>query len=353
MKKTILKTLAIVILAITSQELHAQLPPPAGWENPSSSIGGRLEGNVTIEGVTADTDDYIAAFKMDGTFVGSANIVNGSSLGFFNLNIFGDDGTATNSDLMDSGDSFTLKVYDRSANTIFNVANATTGDPAEVAAWEGSNQSPPIPNPMTIDGVSIDNGYFDFAIDADDVDQILPIKLSSFEVNKRSCDTYKIQWTTELEINNEYFEVERSIDDLNSFEILAKITGAGDSFSEKAYTYDDRLSLNGHHTLYYRLKQVDFDGQYQVSNVIAAEMDCKQSLEMSVYPNPAIDRINIDHVPETAIITIINGQGQVIAQKNASQMKIVNTLDWPVGIYFIQQSMEGEIINTKRFSKQN
>jgi len=308
---------------------------------------------VTIEGVTADTDDYIAAFKMDGTFAGSTNIVNGSSLGFFNLNIFGADGSAANADLMTSGESFTLKVYDRSANTIFNVVNATTGDPAVIAAWEGTNQSPPIPNPMSIDGVPIDNGYFDFAIDADDVDQILPIKLSSFEVNKRSCDTYKIQWTTELEINNEYFEIERSIDDLNSFEIIAKVDGAGDSFSEIAYTYEDRIYLEGHHLVYYRLKQVDFDGKFDVSNVIVTELDCKQSLEMSVYPNPATDLINIDYVPETATITIVNGQGQVVLRNNASSTKTINTLAWPAGIYFVQQTIEGKVVDTQRISKQN
>lgn len=94
----------------------------------------------------------------------------------------------------------------------------------------------------------------------------LPIELLTFN-GKLESNSVKLSWTTASEINNSYFEIEKSIDD-NLFTHLVTINGAGNSNSLKSYsTYDDKPNKIN----YYRLKQVDFDGNYTYSNIIAVE----------------------------------------------------------------------------------
>lgn len=88
----------------------------------------------------------------------------------------------------------------------------------------------------------------------------LPIELLSFDVINK--DTYiDINWTTSTETNNDYFVVEKSTDGLNYYEI-GNISGAGNSNIVNHYNYSD-YDVN-HGTTYYRLKQVDYDGNQEI-----------------------------------------------------------------------------------------
>ena len=91
----------------------------------------------------------------------------------------------------------------------------------------------------------------------------LPIVIASFTVREKDCEIW-IDWSTASEEENELFIVEKSIDGRN-FEPIASINGAGNSAGLQNYQYVDRgnyMSSN----LYYRIKQVDFDGTYAFSD---------------------------------------------------------------------------------------
>lgn len=106
----------------------------------------------------------------------------------------------------------------------------------------------------------------------------LPISLSNFEVN---CDkeTVDILWTTETEINNDYFVVEKSYDGITFFE-LTTIFGAGYSNSTIQYSTSD----NNTNTLaYYRLKQVDFDGSTTYFKVETANCSAEENDVLNAY----------------------------------------------------------------------
>lgn len=97
----------------------------------------------------------------------------------------------------------------------------------------------------------------------------LPVTLVRF-ASEQSDKGIDIFWETASEINNDYFVLERSLNAID-FERIAVISGAGNSNSNKIYSYFDHNHYDGH--VYYRLKQVDFDGQFSYSNVISVRND--------------------------------------------------------------------------------
>jgi len=96
---------------------------------------------------------------------------------------------------------------------------------------------------------------------------ILPIELTSFTVN-HSNGFNLLQWSTATENNNDYFLIEKSSDAIN-FNVLDKITGAGNSNQKLNYHYKDNSLTEG--VVYYRLKNVDYNGKIKTSDIIAIE----------------------------------------------------------------------------------
>jgi hypothetical protein len=92
----------------------------------------------------------------------------------------------------------------------------------------------------------------------------------------------EIKWTTGSEINNDYFEIEKS-NNINDWQVIDKIWGAGWSSQLIDYkTYDTEL-IDG--IYYYRLKQTDFDGQFSYSNISAVHVDKKYFLNNWINKN--------------------------------------------------------------------
>jgi hypothetical protein len=87
----------------------------------------------------------------------------------------------------------------------------------------------------------------------------LPIKLSSFNVDCGFSNEVNISWETSTEINNDFFTIERSLNGTD-FKDIGIIYGAGNSNVNLAYSFTDyRIEEFNSKTIYYRLKQTDFD----------------------------------------------------------------------------------------------
>ncbi len=110
----------------------------------------------------------------------------------------------------------------------------------------------------------------------------LPIKLTSFDAEVINNEIVELKWVTETEVNNNFFTLERSSDGIN-FENLFKVDGAGNSNVTLSYQKNDSDPLLG--TSYYRLKQTDFNGDYEYSNIISVTLD-RNFDNISIYPNP-------------------------------------------------------------------
>lgn len=130
-------------------------------------------------------------------------------------------------------------------------------------------------------------------------DNPLPVEFVSFS-GSCNADFVSLIWETASEHNNEKFVVERSVlgDD---FEEIGIVLGAGESNEIKSYSfYDTDPKSNA----YYRLKQVDFNGEYKYSDII--NVSCSDISEplFVVYPNPFVSKLNVmvSDLPESKFV---------------------------------------------------
>lgn len=119
----------------------------------------------------------------------------------------------------------------------------------------------------------------------------LPITLLSFggEMNVRGG--VDLAWETIDEVNNDFFVVQRSANGLENWEDLGVVQGAGTSTSISRYNFTDDNPNKDFGRVYYRLKQVDFNGLSDYSPVIGVQVDNSLIEEpeqnWKVYPNPS------------------------------------------------------------------
>ena len=138
----------------------------------------------------------------------------------------------------------------------------------------------------------------------------LPIELLSFDVTNAK-DKVVLNWTTASETNNDYFQVERSLDALH-WNVLDTLDGAGVSQELISYEYADLLPYHGRN--YYRLKQVDFDGKFDYSSVKSMVFDYGSTL----FPNPTTGIVNVISEDDNADLTeahVYNTVGQLLTDK--------------------------------------
>jgi len=116
----------------------------------------------------------------------------------------------------------------------------------------------------------------------------LPVELFSFSAECVDNDVL-LSWTTASETNNKGFEVERSIKNsklkIKSFEPIGFVNGKGTSTELNYYSFKDENLSPGKYL--YRLKQIDFDGDFEYSNEIEVEIGLPDKFELyQNYPNP-------------------------------------------------------------------
>lgn len=178
----------------------------------------------------------------------------------------------------------------------------------------------------------------------------LPVMLSSFTASQ-TLSTVNLNWTTETEVNNDYFTIERSRDLVN-FEVLDVVKGNGNSNTKINYNLIDNNPLKG--TSYYRLKQTDYDGQFEYFEPIAVTIKSKFD-EVSVYPNPVTGNgfIAFNSLETTEqLISIYDIAGRVVYEKQyavklGENKLVLETTNLTKGMYFIRMADGAEGINIK------
>jgi len=158
---------------------------------------------------------------------------------------------------------------------------------------------------------------------------VLPIELLYFNTEKRQATTY-LTWATASELNNDYMAVERSADG-KTWEELSRIVGAGTTNEIQDYSFTDEKPLSGWN--YYRLKQVDFDGQFAYSPVRAVLMGKTDAVsdQLRLFPNPAKNEIVIQsqaNIQPGDLLEIFDQFGRL-----ALQWEAVEALDKPLDLF--------------------
>lgn len=112
----------------------------------------------------------------------------------------------------------------------------------------------------------------------------LPVELSAFKAEAKE-NAIALLWETASEINNAGFEVERS-ENGKTFKAISFVEGKGTTAEANRYSFTDATAQKGKN-YYYRLKQIDFDGQFEYSNVITAQINAGKEVQATLMPNPS------------------------------------------------------------------
>ncbi len=124
---------------------------------------------------------------------------------------------------------------------------------------------------------------------------MVPVTWLSFAAQTADKKVH-LHWSTASEINNSHFEIERSVDGFN-FTYVGRKDGKGttNSISEYGFTDIDAFSQTQAEVLYYRLKQVDYNGNYEYSRTIAINNNGQSmgSMELITFPNPFTEKLNL------------------------------------------------------------
>ena len=186
---------------------------------------------------------------------------------------------------------------------------------------------------------------------------VLPIELSAFNAK---CDGNKvtISWTTASESNNNYFEVERSVDGVNFISIERVISQNSNSSIPLNYSTIDNNPING--KSYYRLKQVDKNGKYSYSSLVITTCNANASITpvVSIYPNPATDNIMIDIKglagKKSFMIYDVIGQemtNKTITSEDENVRDIINVSAFAKATYLLRIDVNNELYQIIKFVK--
>ncbi len=184
----------------------------------------------------------------------------------------------------------------------------------------------------------------------------VPVELAGFSAIAVN-DGVKLEWTTASELNNNGFEIERSINTQENFITVGFVEGNGTSTEVNNYSFIDRLELTGMQSIQYRLKQVDYDGTFSYSNVVNVDVNIPDGFVLNQnYPNP--------FNPSTKISYSVEGNAFVLLKVYDFIGREVRTLvsetrpagiytvifdasDLPSGTYFYTLSA-GDYVSTKK-----
>ncbi|WP_169788165.1 T9SS type A sorting domain-containing protein [Rufibacter tibetensis] len=173
--------------------------------------------------------------------------------------------------------------------------------------------------------------------------EVLPVTLTNF-TGSRSGDVVNLAWATASEKDNDFFEVQQSEDGKSFRAVGEKVKGAGTT--AVAQSYKATVSAQTTNTTYFRLKQVDFDGKFEYSKVVAVKGAGKVSSQASLaaYPNPTQGKVFVTSRAGDgpATVTLFHSSGRTVSQRQveAGQPIALDLAGQAPGVYYVQVQTE-------------
>jgi hypothetical protein len=116
---------------------------------------------------------------------------------------------------------------------------------------------------------------------------VLSVTIINFNAKNVNDKSALLNWTTSGEINNDRFEIQRSTSNTD-FETIGSVAGNGTTSKSLSYTFADNHPEDG--TNYYRIKQLDKNGNVSYSPTVSVKFDFRK---IEIFPNPAHHKIYI------------------------------------------------------------
>ena len=215
-------------------------------------------------------------------------------------------------------------------DTIYAAGNSVNGDgsPTDLDNW---NFSPNFPIQIS---------------------QVVPVELTSFSATRKN-NGVELSWTTATELNNRGFEIQKNL--TGKWEVIGEVKGNGTTTLPNSYSFTDFNLVQG--KIQYRLKQVDFSGEFEYSNVIEVEVEAINGYSLSQnYPNPFNPSTVISFRMPSAgnvLLNIYNSLGEKVATlvngvmpagEHSVSFKADNL---PSGLYFYKLQTDGASLTRK------
>lgn len=180
------------------------------------------------------------------------------------------------------------------------------------------------------------SSFSPFAVGSNSPENPLPIELISFDATAQK-EHVDLVWSTATETNNHYFIVEKS-SDLEHFELVERVEGAGNSTISNNYEIKDNNPIDG--LSYYRLTQFDYNGEFEIFDPVPVVYTSIKEFNATLWPNPAKDLINVEliNAPNELInLAIIDEMGRVVETHtmlgNNLNLKKLNLSSFRSGVY--------------------
>jgi len=185
-----------------------------------------------------------------------------------------------------------------------------------------------------------------------DLDTPLPVELTSFTAESSEHHT-TLTWKTATETNNQKFEIEESMEG-RTFYKVGEVEGRGTTYTPQQYDFQVNNQRAG--TLYYRLKQIDFDGRFEYSHIISVTSKGGQGSMGTFYPNPTKPGlVYLDYnAPDSQVIelTIFDRAGKLILREfhqvsTGDNQLSIDCSDLNLGVYVAKIGDEHHAIHRK------
>src|SRR5690554_365252 len=194
-------------------------------------------------------------------------------------------------------------------------------------------------------GIADGFAYYSYlVVDPETCDPIdpLPIDLLRFDAIKEE-DRVRTEWVTLSERDNDFFTIEKSLNGF-TWESIGNVKGAGNSSYEIEYALYDMDPVIG--LQYYRLKQTDFDGKFEYSEIRSVLFEEEFTYSISVYPNPTNGLVNMSVSGkdlEKTNLTIYSSLGKVIytIENFSGNKQTFDLSDYQRGVYILK------VVNSK------
>jgi len=189
----------------------------------------------------------------------------------------------------------------------------------------------------------------------------LPVELIQFDAIRQNADEVLLNWATASETNNQGFQVERMLKGETSFSEIGWVNGKGNSTVTNHYQHRDENS--NLEISYYRLKQMDFDGTINYSEIRAVEgQSSGKYIDWKIYPNPVDAELHIgfNQLPKQitkATFSIFSMDGKRVYQYQtaikSNQTIVLDVVkDLSVGTYLLSVETNEEEILSQKFVKE-
>ena len=175
-------------------------------------------------------------------------------------------------------------------------------------------------------------------------DSPMPVEMTYFRATPSAEGNY-LEWETATETDNAGFEVQRSTD-LAGWDRIGFVAGQGTSVVSQRYSFTD--TERAAPTTYYRLKQIDFDGAFALSGIIA--LSTGPTPVLAVFPNPTAGDVRLSDPTTVGQFTLLDLAGRQL-QRGTFQAGRISLAGAASGTYLLRVVTEGSA-TTVRVVKQ-